>query len=375
MALSQISALPIQKFIPSAFDHASSNRSKFIEVHYSPDVSEQMKQLMMVLGQHGKHIFRFYITFGEVPIPINIQVGGKGAFFDASKVKAGEYTVNGVSMKIIAAPPKVKRKRGRKKKSQTTNKTTANTTATTSTSNDSPLSLSDSISSVSGLKLNSSSNSSGVSSGISSGNSSGIGSGGSVNVSGNSSGHSSETNSENNSVNNSPGSGMNSPCSPPDAPQQQQQEQLPAASTAFWSSVTESVPVGNIGNPRNNLDLVVSFEPSAVMKGDDDRVEVTFVSPEHVSNTLTMGSVTVLLLEGTGNPRTRWLDTSRLLVGDYSGAAGGTLSVFSLEDDDFLVLRPNFHVDGADDSGGGSAQVPLTPSKPSIMQVQFNYGE
>ena len=111
------------------------------------------------------------------------------------------------------------------------------------------------------------------------------------------------------------------------------------------------------------------------MKGDDDRVEVTFVSPEHISNTLTMGSVTVLLLEGTGNPRTRWLDTSRLLVGDYSGAAGGTLSVFSLEDDDFLVLRPNFHVDGADDSGGGSAQVPLTPSKPSIMQVQINYGK
>ena len=87
--------------------------------------------------------------------------------------------------------------------------------------------------------------------------------------------------------------------------------------------------------PQNNLDFVVSFEPSAVMNGDDDCVEVTFVSPEHVSTTLTMGSVTVLLLEGTGNPRTRWLDPSRLLVGHYGGAAGGTLSVFSFEDDDF----------------------------------------
>ena len=49
-ALSQLSALPIQQFIPSVYNEASSNHSNFIECHYTPSVSEQMKQLLMVLG-------------------------------------------------------------------------------------------------------------------------------------------------------------------------------------------------------------------------------------------------------------------------------------------------------------------------------------
>ena len=65
--------------------------------------------------------FRVMLQFGELQVPVYIQENGKGAFFRASNLKPGMYTVRGASFRVELRDdkPETKKRKRRSKKQMT----------------------------------------------------------------------------------------------------------------------------------------------------------------------------------------------------------------------------------------------------------------
>jgi hypothetical protein len=312
------SDLPITLMLPSKYQLSSKASDAFIEVYFATE-HPQDKFRLYVIATCTSYSSSSNKNNGngaastQIILPINIQNTGRIGIFNAERLQAGDYIINGCSFKLLPKAPAILKKRGRKRKEiKNASLATGSTLLTHTIKPASPVKV--------GSPLLASATGGDKTSNIAA----------SVPVS-----HDRELEMwevfENENMQNdfawggSSGSfgGISNGSDGSDGRRGRR------GSSDIGQEAGRRQPVSS---PLPLVNNILSFEPNAVLVGEDEWIQVLFTPGSNISETIPLLGVNVVLIQHDAEPARRMFASSSLPVGEFCSDAGGKLIVFGLED-------------------------------------------